>query len=85
MVTLQSCHKRGCGGLWISNCNSAEYFKRLKDKSKASKMRTPYELIRQHNGFEEGFFGSATLNAMKDRIETSVCGPGQLVIIPTLA
>ncbi len=72
-------------GLQVADLMAYEYFKRLKDKSKASKMRTPYELIRQHNGFEEGFFGSATLNAMKDRIETSVCGPGQLVIIPTLA
>lgn len=71
-------------GLQVADLMAYEYFKRLNDRSRTREMRAPYDLIRQHNGFEERFFGSATLTAMKDGIENSVCEPGQLVIIPNL-
>lgn len=71
-------------GLQVADLMAYEYFKQLNDRSRARDMRAPYDLIRQHNTIVERFFGSVTLTTMKDRIESSDCGPGQLVIIPTL-
>jgi hypothetical protein len=73
-----------CVGLQVADLMAYEYFKRLNDRSKASRMRPPYELIRQHNDFEEGFFGSRTLAALRAGIESTVCGAGELIVIPTL-
>jgi hypothetical protein len=71
-------------GLQIADLMAYEYFKRLKDMDAARKMRVPLKLIRENNAYCEGFFGAATFKNMKESIETAVCGPDQLVIIPSL-
>jgi hypothetical protein len=73
-----------CVGLQVADLMAFEYYKRLNDRSRESKMRVPFSLIRQHNDFEEGFFGSRTLIALKDGIENTVCGSGELIVIPRL-
>lgn len=71
-------------GLQAADLIAYEYFKRLKDRTRDGKMRPPLALLRQHNAYEEAFFGEATLRKMKNDIETIECGPDQLVITPTL-
>ena len=71
-------------GLQVADLMAFEYYKRLWGTSNDRAMRKPLELIREHNGYCEGFFGEATFRKMKDGIESAVCGPGQLVIIPSL-
>jgi hypothetical protein len=71
-------------GLQVADLMAYEYFKRLNDRTRDCKMRLPYGLIRQHNGFEERFFGSSTLKTLRDEIENTSSGPGELIIIPTL-
>jgi len=71
-------------GLQVADLMAYEYFKRLKDKEGMGAMRKRLELIREYNHYEEGFFGENVLTAMKDRIESAQCGPGELVIIPDL-
>jgi hypothetical protein len=71
-------------GLQVADLMAYEYFKRLNNRVRDSRMRPPYDLIRQHNGFEEGFLGSVTLTALNDAIENTPCGPGELIVIPTL-
>jgi hypothetical protein len=73
-----------CVGLQVADLMAYEYFKRLNDRSKDRRMRPPYDLIRQHNDFEEGFFGSRTFNGLRDGIENTTCGMGELVVIPAL-
>ncbi|HUL00281.1 MAG TPA: DUF3800 domain-containing protein [Nitrospirota bacterium] len=71
-------------GLQVADLMAYEYFKRLQDKENKD-MRIPLTLIREHNGYEEGFFGNKTLKNMKNDIESAPCGPDQLVIIPKLS
>jgi hypothetical protein len=84
---LQSCASvspEECIGVQVADLMAYEYFKRLNDRSTQRSMRAPYDLIRQHNGFEEGFFGERTLSTLKDGIESTPCGSGELIIIPSL-
>ena len=71
-------------GLQAADLMAYEYFKRLKDRARQAEMRPPLSLIREHNAYEEGFFGEATLRRMKNGIESAECGPDQLVITPSL-
>ena len=71
-------------GLQVADLMAYEYFKRLNNRVRDSRMRPPYDLIRRHNSFEEGFFGSVTLTALNAGIESTACGPGGLIVIPTL-
>lgn len=73
-----------CAGLQVADLMAYEYFKRLNDRTRDCRMRPPYDLIRRHNGFEEGFFGSSTLTALREGIESTPCGSGELIVIPTL-
>ena len=70
--------------LQVADLMAFEYFKRL-SRSKTNGMRPPYALILENNDFVEGFVGEKTFKAMNNEIENTICGPGQLVIIPQLA
>jgi hypothetical protein len=56
----------------------------MKRKRLVSPTLSNYELIRRHNAFEEGFFGSRTLAALRAGIESTVCEAGGLIVIPAL-
>lgn len=70
-------------GLQVADLMAYEYFKRL-GQDTVTKKRKPLQLIQEHNHYEEGFFGQDTWKNMKDEIESAMCEPGQLVIIPQL-
>ena len=69
-------------GLQVADLMAYEYFKRLKNNE--VELRPPLKLIREHNHYEEGYFGAHTLNKMKNQIESAMCGKDELVIIPNL-
>jgi hypothetical protein len=69
-------------GLQLADLMAYEYFRRLRDQD--SIMRVPLQRIRSSSNYVEGFFGEDTLKRLKEGIETAACGPGELVIIPTL-
>lgn len=69
-------------GLQLADLMAYEYFRRLHKQD--SIMRTPLQRIRNSSNYAEGFFGEDTLTRLKEGIESAACGPGQLVIIPTL-
>lgn len=69
-------------GLQLADLMAYEYFRRLHKQD--SIMRAPLQRIRSSSNYAEGFFGEDTLTRLKEGIESAVCGPGQLVIIPTL-
>ncbi|MEI6608557.1 MAG: DUF3800 domain-containing protein [Deltaproteobacteria bacterium] len=71
-------------GLQVADLMAYEYFKRIKGKEDNVERRYPLKLIQDHNHYEEGFFGASTLKNMKNAIESAVCGPDELVIIPNL-
>ena len=71
-------------GVQVADLMAYEYFKRLNDRLGQRRIRAPYDLIRQYNGFEEGFFGVRTLTRLRHGIETTSCGPGELIVIPSL-
>ena len=68
-------------GLQVADLMAYEYFKRLKDKEKKVEPRIPLKLIREHNAYEEGYFGKKTWENMKDAINSN---PDLRVIIPSL-
>jgi hypothetical protein len=70
--------------LQVADLMAFEYFKRMWGSDRGRAKRPPLELIQEHNDYCEGFFGEETFIRMKDQIEASICGPNQLVIIPTL-
>ena len=70
-------------GLQTADLMAYEYFKRLMNEKKGE-MRKPLSLLREHNHYEEGYFGRATFERYKHSIESAQCGPGQLVFIPDL-
>jgi hypothetical protein len=69
-------------GLQAADLMAYEYFRRLHHPG--SEMRIPLQLIQESNNYAEGFFGEDTLKRLRRGIESAVCGPGELVIIPTL-
>lgn len=69
-------------GLQLADLMAYEYFRRL--HKQGSIMRVPLQRIRSSANYAEGFFGEDTLKRLKEGIETAACGPGELVIIPTL-
>jgi hypothetical protein len=69
-------------GLQLADLMAYEYFRRLRDQD--SIMRVPLQRIRSSSNYVEGFFGEDTLKRLKEGIESAACGPGELVIIPTL-
>jgi len=69
-------------GLQLADLMAYEYFRRLHNQG--SIMRIPLQRIRENSNYVEGFFGEDTLKTLKEGIESTVCGPGELVIIPTL-
>jgi hypothetical protein len=61
-----------------------EVFRRLHSlKNTESQMRSVLSLLYQHNAPSERYFGAKTLRAFKSGIESAVCDPGGLVIIPS--
>ena len=70
--------------LQVADLMAFEYYKRMWGDANDRPMRKPLELIREHNGYCEGFFGEATFKNLKDGIESAICGPDELVIIPQL-
>jgi hypothetical protein len=70
--------------LQVADMMAFEYYKRMSGIDKGKDKRAALKLIQQHNGYCEGFFGEETLTHMRDEIEVSICGPNQLVIIPSL-
>lgn len=70
--------------LQVADLMAYEYFKRMQGIDKGNDMRKPLELIRKHNDYCEGYFGESTLRNLKDGIESSVCGPNRLTVIPDL-
>lgn len=51
-------------------------------RHRESKTRFVMDQILSHNGLSERYFGAKTLAELKDKIEATVCEPGQLVVIP---
>jgi hypothetical protein len=70
--------------LQVADLMAFEYFKRMWGTDKGRAKRPPLELIQQHNAYCEGFFSEETFTRMKSDIESSICGPNQLVVIPSL-
>lgn len=70
--------------LQVADLMAFEYFKRLCGTDNGKRKRPPMDLIQEHNAYCEGFFGEEVFVRMKDAIESSACGPNQLVIIPSL-
>jgi Protein of unknown function (DUF3800) len=69
-------------GLQVADLMAYEYFRRLHNQR--SIMRIPLQRIRESSNYVEGFFGEETLKTLKEGIESAVCGPNELVIIPNL-
>lgn len=69
-------------GLQVADLMAYEYFRRLHNQG--SILRIPLQRIRESSNYVEGFFGEDTLKTLKESIESAVCGPGELVIIPSL-
>jgi len=61
-----------------------EVFKRLHDRStKESEMRKVLARLLKENGVSERIFGIQSLKNLKHQIESIVCSPDRLVIIPS--
>jgi hypothetical protein len=70
--------------LQVADLMAFEYYKRLWGMDRGRAKRPPLELIQEHNDYCEGFFGEETFIRMKGQIEASICGPNQLIVIPSL-
>jgi hypothetical protein len=70
--------------LQVADLMAFEYYKRMWGKDRDRVKRPPLELIQQYNAYCEGFFSEETFTRMKGDIESSICGPNQLVVIPPL-
>ncbi len=84
LVTFTSERPQNVIGLQVADLMAFEYFKRLHNANRASEMRPPMRLIQKNNNYHEGFLGEDTFAKMKIAIESSICGPNELVIIPSL-
>ena len=71
-------------GLQVADLMAYEYFKRLNAGIGKDRMRIPLSLIREHNHYEEGFFGETTFKKHKRTIESAGCGRDEFVYIPIL-
>lgn len=71
-------------GLQIADLMAYEYFKRMEGVKRKRVKRIPISCIQEHNDYCEGFFGEETFVRMKDGIESAICEPNALVIIPAL-
>lgn len=73
--------------LQVADLLAYEYYRRMRqhrDGQPAPEFRTPLRLIRENNNYAEGLFGESWFLTNKLAIESAVCGPNQLVVIPDL-
>jgi len=64
-----------------------EFYKRMLqhvDGQPETDFRIPLRLIRENNNYAEGLFTESWFLDNKAAIESSICGPNQLVVIPDL-
>jgi hypothetical protein len=84
LMTCTPALPRDVIGLQVADLMAYEYYKRMEGVDRKSIKRVPIIRIQEHNDYCEGFFGEDTFVQMKDSIESAICGPNSLVIIPNL-
>jgi len=73
--------------LQVADLMAYEYYKRISQhKATSSNMavRTPLRLIQENANYAHGLFGEAWFTKNAQAIESAVCGPSQLIVIPNL-
>jgi hypothetical protein len=73
--------------LQVADLMAYEYYRRMRQHFQSdpiAELRAPLSLIRQHNNYAEGFFGESWFIANKLAIESAVCEPNQLIVIPDM-